>query len=319
MPIGSEYRNFLLYYGVFVLEGILPTDYLIHFGFLSASIRLLSKDCITPDDLTTADRLLGKFYFLHKELYGLENCTMNVHVTSHHLVSCVRLAGPLWATSTFPMESNLGQLVKMIRGSRNVGFEMVCAFLDMQKSKLMTTETDSKHVFQKLSSDIHVPSRRRTVIVPGAIRQALLEAGLPINPLAKVITFTSIKLNGERFYSAESPRVTKRCSYYVETEYGIAKILRFMQLSAQDINVYAVTHDVEVNGIPGYYRSAAKAIQDFGESLQVISCGVQSITLPDPLCAVRIIPVKKIKHKLMLLSVDQKNVVCSLPNQWELD
>ncbi|XP_014668257.1 PREDICTED: uncharacterized protein LOC106809619 isoform X2 [Priapulus caudatus] len=35
---------------VFVLEGILPTDYLIHFGFLSASIRLLSKDCITVDE-----------------------------------------------------------------------------------------------------------------------------------------------------------------------------------------------------------------------------------------------------------------------------
>lgn len=50
--------------------------------------------------------------------------TFNIHLFTH-IVQSVKQWGPLWATSTFPFESNMGALLKYFNGTQNVSSQIV--------------------------------------------------------------------------------------------------------------------------------------------------------------------------------------------------
>ena len=67
---GSEFRNWLLFYSIPVLSGILPNPYLTHLSLLIAGILLLSSECITPSERQDAEKYLKDFYLTFADLYG---------------------------------------------------------------------------------------------------------------------------------------------------------------------------------------------------------------------------------------------------------
>ena len=66
----SEYRNWVLYYGLYITEGILHEDYYVHFAMLVRAMHILLSNSITKAELAEARRLLEQWYFLMEAYYG---------------------------------------------------------------------------------------------------------------------------------------------------------------------------------------------------------------------------------------------------------
>lgn len=67
----SEFRSFLLYYGIPCVEGILPNSYLEHFACLVEATFLLLQEKITAKDINRCKKLLDVFFYkCMAPLYG---------------------------------------------------------------------------------------------------------------------------------------------------------------------------------------------------------------------------------------------------------
>ena len=66
----SQYRDFLLFYGLHALEGVLPYIYHAHFALLVRGVYILSQSKITPEEMQIAAHLLDKFYEKMDVYYG---------------------------------------------------------------------------------------------------------------------------------------------------------------------------------------------------------------------------------------------------------
>ena len=120
----SEYRNFLLYWGIPVMSKILEKSHLIHFCLFVKAIFLLSQESIKPEDLLLAETLLFKFVGDFAENYSLRYMTLNVHQLVH-LTDMVRHAGPLFANNCFIFEDLNGFIVSHIHGTQGIDSQVV--------------------------------------------------------------------------------------------------------------------------------------------------------------------------------------------------
>ena len=140
--LGSELRNWLLFFSLPVLRGILPTQFFSHLAKLVVSIYIYSSDAISEQDFLLGRCLLREFYCDFSTLYGnyihphnsiylstsmlsailmldIRATTMNVHLLSH-LPDCVYQWGPLWAYSCFHFENMNGKLKNLFHGTKNM-------------------------------------------------------------------------------------------------------------------------------------------------------------------------------------------------------
>lgn len=113
----SEYRSWLLWYSIPVLQGILPARFHQHFMLLSLSVFLLLSKSVSKRNVHLAMHLLNSFVEDIQVLYGTEHCSFNVHQLIH-LPLAVQRWGPLWCHSTFPFEDNNHALKKLIHGTQ---------------------------------------------------------------------------------------------------------------------------------------------------------------------------------------------------------
>lgn len=90
----SEWRAWLLFYSLPVLDGVLQTRYVKHLSLLVSAIFLLLKENVTFQDVNKADDLLFQFVVRFQLLYGEASMTFNVHLLTH-LAKSVKLWGPL--------------------------------------------------------------------------------------------------------------------------------------------------------------------------------------------------------------------------------
>jgi hypothetical protein len=68
---GAELRNWLLFFLLPVLDGILPDEYLLHLARLVGAIFIFSAQEILPADFLLGKTLLNEFYQRFSILYGL--------------------------------------------------------------------------------------------------------------------------------------------------------------------------------------------------------------------------------------------------------
>lgn len=120
----SEFRSFLLYWGLPVLSKVLSQQYLFHFCLLVKAIYLLSKDTIYPEDLEQAELLLFTFVEDFADLYTVRYMTMNVHQLVH-LSDMVRKTGPLFVNNCFIFEDLNGFIVSHIHGTQGVDSQLM--------------------------------------------------------------------------------------------------------------------------------------------------------------------------------------------------
>ncbi|KAK6179139.1 hypothetical protein SNE40_011561 [Patella caerulea] len=128
----SEYQEWLLYFALPCLDGILQTQYYEHFSMIVSAIYKLLSDTISEADLICAERELKEFYMQMPALYGFEQCGLNVHNAGAHLCSYVRMWGPLWAWSCFSYEDMSGNVLSRVHDTGNVSIQAL-KMLPMQK------------------------------------------------------------------------------------------------------------------------------------------------------------------------------------------
>ncbi|XP_076664960.1 uncharacterized protein LOC143367220 [Andrena cerasifolii] len=102
----TEFRQFLLYTGPVILNGVLEETVYKHFLFLHAAIRVLVSESPSSQHLRFAESALEKFVLRNEELYGPTFNSFNVHGLLH-LTNDVRCLGNLDSCSAFPYENNM--------------------------------------------------------------------------------------------------------------------------------------------------------------------------------------------------------------------
>lgn len=100
----TEFRQFLLYTGPVVLQGIINNEGYLHFMCLHVSFRILLTSNIGINLVNFVEKLLS--YFVHKfyEIYGAEFISMNVHNLLHIVDDYIKF-GSLDNCSCFPFEN----------------------------------------------------------------------------------------------------------------------------------------------------------------------------------------------------------------------
>lgn len=114
-----EWKNWLLFYAVPCLKTILNDQFLRHLILLISSLHYLLGVAIEKTKLPSVERNLMKFVKDFQEYFGESQMTMNIHKITH-LVKSVENCGPIWAYSAFAFESKNGQLLKYVKGTRDV-------------------------------------------------------------------------------------------------------------------------------------------------------------------------------------------------------
>ncbi|KAH7957905.1 hypothetical protein HPB51_028110 [Rhipicephalus microplus] len=120
----SEWQQWLLYFSLPCLEGLLPRQYLKHFALLVKGIALLLQDTVSLSDISVSTDCLVKFVVDMQFLYGEKNMTFNVHQLLH-MAQSVLNQGPLWAHSCFAFESNIGQIKQLVTSAKGAPLQIV--------------------------------------------------------------------------------------------------------------------------------------------------------------------------------------------------
>ena len=123
----SEWRNWLLFYSLFVLHGILPQVYYNHFLLLVESIYILLSESISHADLDRAENQLHVFVSDFSTIYAVDYMTYNIHLLQH-ISSTVCEWGPLWGISNFMFENSNGYLLRLFKGTQSVPLQICCTF-----------------------------------------------------------------------------------------------------------------------------------------------------------------------------------------------
>lgn len=123
----SEFRSFLLFYSMIILEGILRAPYYQHLYLLVFAIHCVTQDSISVESIGISEIALRQFVEDVPRLYTQEYCMFNVHQLLH-IPNAVRDWGPFHLTSTFRFESNIGALVSLVRGTKCVPSQICRTF-----------------------------------------------------------------------------------------------------------------------------------------------------------------------------------------------
>ena len=187
----NEYKTFVLYYSLIVLRGILPSQFLNHYFLFVWSVHKLLGTTISSDDLSKVEAALDVFIVKMEELYGIGNCTFNVHQLSH-LVKSTKMCGPLWAVSTFTFESNNGTLKKMIQGTQYVS-DQVCQTYSIMKHLpvfMQQSVQGNGHVCDVLEKLIHGKIQTRRAVKLGENLVALSKVKVQEASVEEMVTLT---------------------------------------------------------------------------------------------------------------------------------
>lgn len=147
----AELKNFLLFYSLPCLFGILPMDQYHHFSLLVYSTYILLQETITTADIQRCKRMLLEFVLNIPALYGDRYATSNVHLLLHITDRVVDL-GPLWSSSCFYFEDFNGQLRRLFHGTQYIDSQIafaVCVHQTLPKMATSLSYGSPEHDFVK--------------------------------------------------------------------------------------------------------------------------------------------------------------------------
>ena len=163
---GTEWRNWLLFYGVPCMTGLIQQQYLDVFASISHACYLLAQDVIEPADLDTADMLLLQAGRSFEALFGIERIKFNLHVTVSHKADCVRKLGPQWAYSTYNFESLSMHTAKMVTSPKGAPVQIITrSLLRLTVNAAQYDERYSEEVRDRLEILLNKERLKRTVQV----------------------------------------------------------------------------------------------------------------------------------------------------------
>ncbi|XP_040074074.1 uncharacterized protein LOC115330680 [Ixodes scapularis] len=305
----SELRAWLLFYSFPALHQSLPDVYFDHFALLVGAVYLLLSESVSVEDIDISERLLLRFVYGVKNLYGERFCSFNVHQLTH-IADSVRNWGPLWSTSAFLFENRNGELMRLVKGTQAVEKQLASLVaISNALSVIQNRVGDRLHVdfvlsklenlhFTRVSSN-GIAFHGRPCQTSGAVRTAL---GSFFSNREHVYVYKKVTMGTETFSSVlcinQKRRNNFTVMYVVERERTFALIQCFAKYAGQ---VYMVIN-------------------------KLLECGVQYRPEGTGFSIPHIIAVKQKDH-LDVIPVPPKmtkcvkvlDFVCISPNSYELN
>lgn len=139
----NELQDWLLYYSIGYLNGVLPEKYVTHFNLFRASVSKLLSNHSTMLDLISIKKDLVQFVTDFEKLYGVKSMTINIHLILH-LIDQVDNFGPLWTVSMFCYEDFYGYLKGLIKGPNSPIIQIVRKY-SLMKSCHFAFDTNLSH------------------------------------------------------------------------------------------------------------------------------------------------------------------------------
>lgn len=241
----THYSDLVLYNLYFAIPGILNHNVVRNFRDLSAGVYTLLKKEISETDLLNAERLLERFVKEFELIYGKDAVTMNVHLI-RHLPQVVKVAGPLWAYSTFGFEGNLGRLVKSIKGTRNYS-EQVCFTYCLKRIEKKTIVNEQRRLMNKFVDD--------------ELINLVSEIGIPYE---KIEFYSKYRNKSGEFITSEKLIENKRNNHFIKSNGGdFFSIVAFVRI---DMNDFAIARQCPVVGMEDHFYQ----IQPETDNFQII-------------------------------------------------
>ncbi|XP_072145749.1 uncharacterized protein [Dermacentor andersoni] len=214
----SEWQQWLLYFSLPCLEGLLPAQFFKHFSLLVQGIALLLQGTVSKDNITTSTNCLVRFVVDVQFLYGENHMTNNVHQLLH-IPKSVVLQGPLWAHSCFSFESHIGHLKELVMSAKGVPIQIVESNMMASNYKRLSAQA-SPHTLQlpsHYSNDAVLVSKPRSVSEPllSFIRKHL--CNIICGP---VVEHDRVIVAGNMFHSEQYSRPNKTDSTAFVTGQG---------------------------------------------------------------------------------------------------
>lgn len=150
---GSEWRNWIIYYAVPCLQGLILQTHITPIEYLSHGAFLLSQDIILPEHKLQAEHCFRRFLELNEELYGIERTKLNLHALTHFGRS-VSENGNLWCYSTFNFESWNHKIIQTVKSPKGALLQIVVRHLILSSLEL------AQHSLEYISPAIRAQLRR---------------------------------------------------------------------------------------------------------------------------------------------------------------
>lgn len=122
---GTEFRNWLLFYSVPCLTGLIDPRYVNMMASLSHACYLLSQDVIEAEHLEEAERLLQEYGRSFEEAFTVDRVKFNLHITVSHKVNSIRQLGNSWNYGTYNFESLNMKFVKNVTSPKGAIMQVV--------------------------------------------------------------------------------------------------------------------------------------------------------------------------------------------------
>ncbi|KAJ8039117.1 hypothetical protein HOLleu_16736 [Holothuria leucospilota] len=222
----SEWYNWLLFFSLPCLLGVLPQPYLLHLSIFVRAMFLLLQKSISNEDGNMADLLITSFVCKFQLLYGTPSMTFNVHSLTH-LAKSVKKWGPLWTHSCFPFESCNGQIKKYLCGNKGIALQAMHKFMLLKALPLYghiynVSERVTSHCNEMLGitskfkgveiDDVQLLGNPICVQLSDEERFALNFNGFIVD--GNVESFCRLRKNGFTFHTYTYSRATVRSDKY---------------------------------------------------------------------------------------------------------
>ncbi|CAN7945486.1 unnamed protein product, partial [Ixodes hexagonus] len=240
----TEWQQWLLYFSLVCVEGVLPGCYLTHFSLLVRGIFLLLQDEVSSADIADSTDCLVHFVVGVQFLYSEKEMTSNVHQLLH-LAKSVMLQGPLWAHSCFGFEASMGKLKNLVTSAKGVPHQIMTRVIMTQKVNACKAVA-SPHVQDFLQCG--APNKEPVALlgkprpVEGPL-YGLIERQVPDQITGPVVEHDRVCISGRVFHSEQYQRPNRTdCTAVRLPNNGCAKIQHIVSVSCSNMKrVFLVT------------------------------------------------------------------------------
>lgn len=310
----SEFQNFLLFYGLPVLKGVLDQERFLHFAFFVHAIFILLQNEITVSELKKAEQMLQAFCKNFDNLYPVCFMTLNVHQLLHLVDNVINL-GPLYTHSCFPFEDKNGLVLKMIKGSQNLDQQIVTGISFLQKLP------ELKHIC--VTKDSYLEYLCNSIDYPNILKRKkelglgmYLLGGITLRRLSQTElqayelylkdsiqfdvcqTFNRLEMNGQILYGKEYLRMKKRDNSTVLFKY-------------EDLNYFGKIQFFIMCNNETDTLAVISCLTCSGQDMQV-----RHIVEVSDSNDLKVIPVQNIVESCLCVSFEDKTYVCKFPNTY---
>ncbi|MES9880914.1 MAG: hypothetical protein ABW185_08540 [Sedimenticola sp.] len=150
----QEWKNWVLVYSMFVLQGVLEERYLRHWQkFVIASLHIC-KPCISSRSVTIAHTCFVSFCQKAEELYGPSFITPNMHLHCH-LKDSIESFGSIYGFWLFSFERYNGILTSFPNNKKSVEVQLIRKFLQFGfMSDVQCKDMQLQAHFRKFVTDV---------------------------------------------------------------------------------------------------------------------------------------------------------------------